>query len=85
MIGSSAADVIRGTTGNDTLVGGEGNARDRLVGRGGDDGLIGYRAIGGRGDDVLDAQRLSCGRGTDSIFRAHVHGRAARSRVPASA
>jgi hypothetical protein len=69
VIGSGAADVIRGTSGNDTLVGGEGNARDRLEGRGGDDGLIGYRAIGGRGDDVLDAQRLSCGRGTDSIFR----------------
>jgi hypothetical protein len=69
VIGSAAADVIRGTSGNDTLVGGEGNARDRLTGRGGDDGLIGYRANGGRGNDVLDAKRLSCGRGADSIFR----------------
>ena len=69
VIGSSAADVIRGTSGNDTLVGGEGSARDRLEGRGGDDGLIGYRAAGGRGDDVLDAHRLSCGGGADTIFR----------------
>ena len=69
VIGSSAADVILGSGGADTLVGGEGSARDRLRGRGGDDGLIGYRAVGGRGADVLDAQRPSCGRGDDVIFR----------------
>ena len=69
VIGSSAADTIRGTSGADTLVGGEGRARDRLRGRAGNDGLIGYRAVGGRGDDVLDARRPSCGDGEDTIFR----------------
>jgi hemolysin type calcium-binding protein len=69
VIGGRAADEIRGTRGSDTLVGGEGAAHDRLVGRGGADGLIGYRAIGGRGADVLDAHRLGCGRGRDVIFR----------------
>ena len=44
VIGSTAADDIRGTRGSDTLVGGEGAAHDRLVGRAGPDGLIGYSA-----------------------------------------
>jgi hypothetical protein len=69
VIGGRAADEIRGTRASDTLVGGEGAAHDRLVGRRGPDGLIGYRAIGGRGADVLDAHRLGCGRGRDVIFR----------------
>ena len=69
VIGGMAADEISGTNASNTLVGGEGNAHDRLVGRGGHDGLIGYRALGGRGDDVLDTHRPACGRGQDSIFR----------------
>jgi hypothetical protein len=68
VIGGIAADELRGTNADNTLVGGEGNAHDQLVGRGGDDGLIGYRALGGRGDDVLDTHRPACGRGQDSIF-----------------
>ncbi|MFL5933233.1 MAG: hypothetical protein ACJ755_05165 [Gaiellaceae bacterium] len=69
VIGGMGADEIRGTNATNTLVGGEGGAHDRLVGRGGDDGLIGYRAVGGAGDDVLDTHRPTCGRGQDSIFR----------------
>ena len=69
VIGTSAADTLRGSSGDDTLVGGEGRARDRLRGGAGNDGLIGYRAVGGRGDDVLDARRPSCGDGDDTIFR----------------
>ena len=69
VIGGSAADELRGTSGSDTLVGGEGDARDRLFGRAGDDGLIGFRAFGGSGGDVLDARRPVCGRGDDVIFR----------------
>jgi hypothetical protein len=68
VLGSTAADVLRGTSGADSLHGGEGSAHDRVVGRGGDDALIGYRAIGGRGDDVVDGRRLSCGRGDDGVF-----------------
>ena len=69
VIGSRGADVLRGSRASDTLVGGEGTARDRLTGRAGDDGLIGYRSFGGRGADVLDARRPTCGRGDDVIFR----------------
>lgn len=69
VIGTSAADVLRGTSRLDILFGGEGRGRDVLRGRAGDDGLIGYRAIGGRGDDVLDAHRVECGSGIDSIVR----------------
>jgi Ca2+-binding RTX toxin-like protein len=69
VIGGSGADVLRGSGGSDSLIGGEGFARDRVVGRAGDDGLTGYRAVGGRGADVIDALRPSCGRGKDVIFR----------------
>ncbi len=75
VIGSSAADVLRGTSEADSLVGGEGAARDRVNGRAGDDALIGYRGIGGRGDDVVDAPRPSCGRGHDAVFLPTQHSR----------
>jgi hemolysin type calcium-binding protein len=68
VIGSTAADVLRGTNAADSLHGGEGRAHDRVEGRAGDDALIGYRAIGGRGDDVVDGRDPSCGRGSDGVF-----------------
>lgn len=67
VIGGAGADELRGSGESDTLVGGEGRARDRVRGRAGDDGLIGHRVAGGPGDDVVDARRLSCGRGEDLV------------------
>jgi Ca2+-binding RTX toxin-like protein len=72
ILGSSRADVIRGTPGPDVIVGGAGN--DVLVGESGPDRVVGGpgrdRLVGGRGDDILVARdgepdRLDGGSGTD--------------------
>lgn len=69
VVGGRAADRLFGDSGPNTLVGGEGHARDVLRGRGGDDVLVGYRGIGGPGDDSLDVQSPSCGSGADALYR----------------
>lgn len=69
--GTSGADVLRGTPGDDVICGLGG--RDRLIGRGGDDILRGGSGrdelVGGTGDDSLDGQSGmdsgSGGRGDD--------------------
>lgn len=59
LVGTRAADVIRGGGGNDFIAGRRG--RDRLIGRRGSDVLRGGpgrdRLLGGRGPDVLFAGR----------------------------
>lgn len=70
---TAAADVIRGTSGDDTIAAGAGN--DRICGRGGDDviraGTGNDRADGGGGDDRISggpgADRLRGGRGADRL------------------
>ena len=68
-VGGLGGDRLLGSSGDDILVGGEGDARDRVRGRAGNDVVIGRRAHGGRGDDSVDARRLSCGKGLDTLYR----------------
>src|SRR6185503_1713320 len=49
--------------------GGVGDGRDTVVGRGGNDQLVGYRARGGVGDDSVDGLIVSCGPGRDRVSR----------------
>jgi len=69
VVGGRAADVLRGSAGADTLIGGEGPARDRAHGRGGDDVVIAYQARGGAGNDSVDGRHVACGRGFDALYR----------------
>lgn len=69
VVGGHGADRLAGDAGSNTLIGGESSARDRVLGRGGDDVLIGHRAVGGRGDDALDGRRVDCGAGADLVYR----------------
>lgn len=62
-------DRLDGGPGDDTMTGGPDDARDTVLGRNGDDLLIGYRASGGPGRDSLDAQIPDCGSGTDVVLR----------------
>jgi hypothetical protein len=69
VLGGRAGDVLAGGTGPDRLLGGPGDGRDRVSGRGGDDVLVGHRARGGPGDDSIDARVAACGRGDDRLAR----------------
>lgn len=70
--GGSAADVLLGTDGPDSISGGRGGD-DLIDGRGGDDGLAsagrGARVFGGAGDDTLRGYgTLDCGAGSDNVY-----------------
>jgi len=75
VVGGRGADVLRGGPNADTLVGGQGDARDRASGFGGDDVVIAHRARGGAGSDSLDGVRLDCGAGRDFLYRGKHHPR----------
>jgi hypothetical protein len=67
--GGRAADRLSGDGTGNSIVGGPGDARDRVFGRGGDDTLTGHRVSGASGDDSLDGRVLSCGDGHDLVRR----------------
>jgi hypothetical protein len=69
VVGGHAADDLRGSSGADSLLGGEGEAHDRADGRAGDDVVIAHRAYGGPGNDSVDGRVVSCGPGQDAVYR----------------
>ena len=69
VVGGRRADDLRGTKGDDTLLGGPGRAWDRVLGRGGADVLVARRAAGGGGSDQIDSNAPTCGGGRDTIYR----------------
>ena len=68
VLGGRAADVLSGDSGPNVLIGGAGDARDTLSGRGGADHLSGRRVQGGAGGDLLSGDVVSCGAGRDLIL-----------------
>lgn len=69
VVGGRRADDLRGTKGDDTLLGGPGRGLDRVLGRGGADVLVARRAAGGGGDDRIDSSAATCGGGRDTLYR----------------
>ena len=69
LTGGRGSDRLLGDDGPNTLLGGTGGGRDRVVGRGGDDDLLAHRADGGSGNDEIEAPVFSCGAGHDVLYR----------------